>query len=70
AASYERVKARKVESGRRASIAANGTEPGRVRVALASARPMASGTVATIELRFTDTPPATTPVLASARVDP
>jgi hypothetical protein len=68
-AGYERPKARRVEQGRRATLAMNGTEPGRFRVALASPLPMTSGVVATIELRFVDAPPATAPTLASARID-
>ena len=67
---YSRPKARRVENGRRATIAMNGTEPGRLRIALASAVPMTNGTIATIELRFADVPPPTVPELESVRVDP
>jgi hypothetical protein len=66
----ERPRARRTASGRQATIAANAPTPGRLIVALASARPMTSGTVALLELRRVDatTPPG--PILESADVGP
>jgi len=51
-AAYERPKARRTENGRRALLAANAATPGVLAVALASADPMTSGTVAMLELRL------------------
>jgi hypothetical protein len=68
-AAYERPKARRTENGRRALVAANAATPGVLSIALASADPMTSGTVAMLELRLLGTamPPA---ALQSATVVP
>ena len=66
---YERPKARRAENGRRALVAANAAIPGVLSFALASADPMATGTVAMLELRLVGT--AMPPVaLQSATVVP
>jgi hypothetical protein len=66
AAELERPKARRTGTGRRATIAADASTPGRLTIALAAARPMTSGTVAFIELRRTGTAPAPPVTLESA----
>jgi hypothetical protein len=67
-AELERPKARKTDVGRRASIAANAATPGRLVLALGAAQPMASGTIAFIELRRIDPTSPPTVALESAVV--
>lgn len=67
---YERPKARRTENGRRALAAANAGTPGVLTVALASADPMTSGTVAMLELRLVGNGPPPPVALRSATVVP